>query len=199
MRRLIQAGMPAITMMMCSVALASAANGNRSASPSEEPTPPRILAPFVQRPKLVSPTLQVPRLNARKIEKPLDAGLDLTPDGCTRSACDPRRLAGRVISLVGRTLIIRTAGGRYYRALIDATTNVACPPQDAIDAGQVFNPLLPRPQIGGRPAVASTAQLGDRYACSVSALSPGRRVAGAVVGRDTSGALRWVGVALSPR
>ena len=155
------------------------------------PPDPRIGAISVDPPKVDAPDVATPRAPR----------LELQPTTCASAGCDPRRLAGTVIGFDGTTLTLRADVGRTYRAVVDADTHVACPPQEAIDQGRVFNPATPEePRLGaGSPTVPADIRLRDRYACSTSEIATGRRVVGAAVGFDSGRRLHWLGVALAPR
>ena len=169
------------------VAIAAPGTGARNSGPNE---------PRIEDIGIDPSNLEVPR-----VTKPRPPRLDLQPAACTTAGCDPRQLAGTVTAFDGTTLTVRTDAGRTYRAVVNGDTNVACPPQAAIDDGRVFNPVPPtEPQIGsGGPALPADVELRDRYACSASEISAGRRIAGAAVGSDDHRQLRWIGVALAPR
>lgn len=93
-----------------------------------------------------------------------------------------------------------TTSGHTYTATLGSGTTVACPSQQALDQGQVFNPILPSitPPGTGQASMPVKPQIRDQYACSATEITAGRHIAGAELGRDASGQLYWIAVALAP-
>jgi hypothetical protein len=144
------------------------------------------------------------KVTAPTITPPKQPRLDLRPAGCSTATCsaeDPTAMAGTVVSFNGSELTERTKSGHTYTASVDDTTKVACPTQQAIEKGRVFNPSTPAiPKVGvGQVAVPATPTITDEYACSATDITAGRHIAGAELGRDSNGRLHWIAVAVAPR
>jgi hypothetical protein len=198
MRRRLSITMLIVTLTLCGVAAATAASSSRRHRPSRD-TAANLEIPRPNSPRIQAPAITAPTVDAPNVPKPLDPSLNLTAAQCATVGCDPQRFAGTVVAFDGRVLTVQTDAGRTYRALVTTQTNIACPPAETIAAGRVFNPVPPtRPHLGSRPEAPSSIQLRDRYACSPSEVSAGRRIAGAAICHNRAGALRWVAIAIAP-
>jgi hypothetical protein len=167
----------------------------------------KVTAPTITPPKQPRPAvkhLAELKVTAPTITPPKQPRLDLRPAGCSTATCspeDPTAMAGTVVSFNGSELTERTKSGHTYTAAVDDTTKVACPTQQAIEKGRVFNPATPAiPKVGvGQVAVPATPTITDEYACSATDITAGRHIAGAELGRDSNGRLHWIAVAVAPR
>jgi hypothetical protein len=167
----------------------------------------KVTVPTITPPKQPRPAvkhLAELKVTAPTITPPKQPRLDLRPAGCSTATCspeDPTAMAGTVVSFNGSELTERTKSGHTYTASVDDTTKVACPTQQAIEKGRVFNPATPAiPKVGvGQVAVPATPTITDEYACSATDITAGRHIAGAELGRDSNRRLHWIAVAVAPR
>lgn len=170
------------------------------------PKAPSITAKTVPAPKAPAGAgrLAALKVNTPTVAAPKVAHPDLTPVNCTSSSCstsDPARLAGTVVSFNGTTLTETTTSGHTYTATLNSGTTVACPSQRALDNGHVFNPVTPSITTpgSGQASAPPKPQIKDQYACSTTNITVGRHIAGAELGRDASGQMYWIAIALAPR
>jgi hypothetical protein len=195
---------------LSTLTIAAAVGGGGAAAAAEAPhihapNAPSVSVKSITAPKAASAVKSIAglKVDAPTVSAPEAPQLDLRPVDCTGTTCsadDPTDMAGTVVSFSGTDLTERTNSGDTYTAAVDDKTNIACPTQQAIDAGNVFNPVEPSiPTIGdGQVSGLAKPQVTDKYACSASKITAGRQIAGAELGRDSSGQLHWIALALAP-